>query len=289
MKEFDKLVWIPKLYEFSWKFTQNKPNLTQSLVENIKRQKEIRINNDLMEIRNLENKIREFKRNIKNFHENCAVRRRSVETEMAYMANVSNSLIKDLDSIVNHPKIKDIQIKENKFIVFTEPLIITSDQNKRYLGGEFRIEIKPENTEIRFYGGIPNRSYWTDHDPHPHVNGRSNEACLGNIDSTIAELCASMEIYAIVMTAVDFLESANTHDVAGRRVINWQEIDENGNHIESTPMIECNYCGNMFNEDELNTAWEGEDDEGVHGEQLVCNTCLEDYYYTNDNGDYIQD
>ena len=47
---------------------------------------------------------------------------------------------------------------------------------------------------------------------------------LGNVSTTIAELCSAKEIYPLFLVCLEYLQSVNTDDSAGRKVYNWEEI-----------------------------------------------------------------
>jgi hypothetical protein len=231
MKEFERLVLYPKTFENSWKHTQNKSALTSRFLDKMKKQRETLIKSDMDAVTNYERKIDELKRSIKSYTDTLYQKRRQVAAEQQNIANIGDTLLKDLNLIIAHEKISDLQIKDGKFTVFTNPLNIYADTGKVYYGGKYKIELEPENADVRFFGDNPRQGYWTDRDPHPHVDGKNGEACLGNVSSTIAELCSQMQIYALSLVCIDFLESANTSDAAGRNVTHWDEVDEDGNIV----------------------------------------------------------
>jgi hypothetical protein len=297
MTEFEKLVWYPKSFENSWKHTQDKQALTKRFQTSMMETKKKLIENDKYDIENLESTIQSIRQKLKNTIDTIERKRRFVVVESEKLDSISDGLIKDLDLIITNPKVKDLQIKDNKFIIYTNPLYIHA-KKKTYYGGNYRIEIIPDNVSIKFFGDNPRQSYWSSNDPHPHVNGRNGDACLGNVNSTIAELCSQMQIYALVLTAIDFLESANTDDPAGRNVVNWDEVDKDGKVIKSggnNNQIECDYCGEMFDEQDLNDVYNefvNEDDSNCFADDgvRVCQHCLEEHYHWNDAVDaYILD
>lgn len=292
MSEFERLVWYPKTLENSWKFSQNKAALTNRFTSALRRTKEDAIRTDERSLRDMKSSIEDYKRKIKSYSESIAQKMRYIETEKTNLNNVEGSLIKDLDLIIQNEKIKDLHIKDNIFIIHTNPLYIYADNGKKYYGGEYRVELNPENTDVRFFGGTPRRSYWTERDPHPHVNGSDGHACLGNVSSTIAELCAQMQIYALVMICVDFLESANTEDAAGRKVVNWDEVKEDGTIIPANEArkVVCHHCGNRVEPESLSWVYEDYDDDGDPcNSHQVCQSCANrDYTYDEEYSEYVR-
>ena len=295
MVELNRLVFIPKTYENSWKHTTNKDALTSRFVKRLKEQKESELYQARDQITSWERESRQHRQKIKSITDNLLSKRRYVETEAKNVEDVSIGLVKDLDLIIAHPKIKDLMIKDNKFIITTESLIINATDGRQYLGGEYRIEIITDNAQVNFFNAVGRRGYWTGNDPHPHVDGNTGEACFGNVGSTIAELCSQMQIYALMLVSLDFLESANLSDVAGRRVENWDKIGDDGEVIEACNDEEesddegrCYECGeratlfNVFNE------YDGDGE--PQDEREVCINCRDNQYnWDSEVEEFIRD
>lgn len=299
MSEFERLVWLPKTYENSWKYTQNKKALTDKFTHVIKRSKESQLREDKRNVERWEVQIDDYRRQIKNLSDNLIQKRKQILVLEENINDVSTSLIKDLDLIIAHEKVEDLQIKDGLFIINTKPLYIYSDKGKRYYGGKYRIELNPENSDVNFFGDNPRKSYWSSNDPHPHVSGSSGHACLGNVSSTIAELCSQMQIYALVMVCIDFLESANTGDVAGKNVVNWDEVDKDGNiivkkKVPAPKTIRCHECEEDILEEDVTLVyeevWIDEDENTQYGEsRYVCEACMDEYYHFDDEfGEYVR-
>lgn len=297
MNQWAETYWKRIELENSWLHTSNKNDLTKRFEERLKRSLESTIEENKRQAQSYERNIDDMKRKIKQYYDNMIRLRNQVEMEESNLTDVNAKLIKDLDLIVAHPKVDDLHIKNGKFIVFIPEVYCYDDHNRRFYIGNFRVEIKMENADVKFFGDNPKRSYWTSNDPHPHVNGRDGSACLGNVSSTIAELCSRNEIYALVLTCIDFLESANTSDPAGRNVTNWQRVDEEGKPI-SEPREEisgdtwtCDHCEEEQSEnEEINYAYGYINDDGEpREERRICTACLEeDYHYDYDVEEWIE-
>jgi hypothetical protein len=300
MKKFEELVWSEKLKEFSWKFTSSKQSLTANFTSKLKDVKSREINTLRQDIKGIESNIEDYKKRIKSNTDNLGLKRRTLENEIKNLENVSTALISDFDLIAQHEKVKDFQVIDGILHIHTVPIYIYSDKGRKYYGGNYKITIDMENTDVRFYGDNPRESYWSKKDPHPHVNGNSGQACLGNTSSTIAELCSQMQAYALTMICIDFLEAANTADSAGKNVINWEEIKEE--KAEKAPGTvssrrTCPCCGNEFDESELLRVYDNvhsnDDDElYVLEEDInhVCEDCREsNYYYEDEVAEYVAD
>lgn len=301
LRNFEEQVWLPKTYENSWKHTQNKQALASRFTVQIKNQKERAIRDDERRITELEDRIRNYTRELKTFHDQITSKRRFVTTEREAMNNVGASLIKDLDLIIQNPKVSDLYIKDGKFIVHVPKVYAYDKHDKRYYIGNMRIELQPENAMVAFFGDNPRQSYWTHHDPHPHVNGRNGEGCLGNVAGTIAELSSQMQLYPLVLMCIDYLESVNIDDPAGRKVTNWDEVDEDGNIIrmggeepeeeDMEPSYTCSHCGEPQYDENDTMVYDGiDDDDHLYGERYVCPRCLDrHYHYNDDHEEYIAD
>jgi hypothetical protein len=272
---------------YSWKLTHDKDGLTKEFTTRIKQQQERYLNDDKHRVQSLEEDIRQYTKALKDKYDSRIRLLGNIETAMTRINAVQEKLIKDLDNIINHPKVVDLVIKDGKFIVTTAPLYMYHDRTgEKYFLGDMRIEMNPQNTEVRFYN-ISNRrkSYWSSQDNHPHV-GENGGACLGNVGATIAELCSQMELYALTLVGIDFLESTNTSDPAGKNIVNWDKVDEEGNIIEPEPDWTCDECGNgMRDSDDRYRVYESyTGDRGGNGEygeeRFVCEHCTENTIIT---------
>ena len=199
-----------------------------------------------------------------------------------------SKIFKELDLISEHELIEDIQIIDNLFVFHTKPLYIYDSNNTQYYGGNFKIVIKPKTSDIHLSSNMQRPSYWSDKDYHPHIDGNCGRACFGNVEPTIAELSSQLELYALVTVILEFLQSANLDDCAGKNVVNWDKVDKEGNIIK-TDHTYCDNCGNVIgvNRDK-NVAYSRIDEENdvLEDEHIVCTRCLESYYYFDE--DYEQ-
>ena len=313
MKEFNELVWFPKTLFYSWKHTNNREQLTKHVTEYLKQQKERLMDDDMERIRNLKEEITNLRHRLKSSYETLSQKRVQVEQAKEQIKEAQNTLISDLDKIVNHEKVKDLRIEENIFYVYTEPLHIFTNKGKRYYGGEYQIKINLTRSDIKFYGGTPRYGYFSENDPHPHVSGVDGVPCLGSANETIAELSSQAQLYALVMVCIDFLESVNISDPAGEKIKRWDEIDEDETIIQygedpftssnneddeddDESRVECSSCGDLVSEDDIVTAYDEiifyENDEDrepeLVGQHDACLVCIERYYF-NDGDIYYLD
>jgi hypothetical protein len=299
MNQVNELVYKPRLTRYSWRHTQDKAGLTEELEKQLIITHEQIIEEDKRQLYDMEQRKLNLMGEIRIYTQRIEQKMKAIDNSSSFLKTMNDNFFKNLDLIVEHPKVNDLTIKNGIYTVNTVPLRIHADNGKLYQAGEYKIEIKPALTEVRFFSHLGRKSFWTDHDPHPHIDGSSGKACLGNLDTTVAELCAKMELYVLVLMLIDFLETANTDDAAGQYVRHWDEIDEEGNIInygddaEEEYECTCERCGEGCNETYTAYYEIEEDDDGylyANGEHYVCEDCLNDegcYVYDNDVNEYI--
>jgi len=289
---FERIILYPKTLVNSWLHTNRKDVLTDKLTKRFKEQHRREVMEDKDRMNRYSTSINEYKEKIKRSFDNMIRLRNKVEMEERNLSDVDTKIIKELDLIVTHDKISDLHIIGEKFIAYVPKVYAHSTTGERYYIGNMRIELNPENAEVNFFGDNGRNGYWSESDPHPHVDGRRGTPCLGSIGSTIAELASHNEIYALVLTCIDFLENANTSDPAGNKVIMWDQVDETGTVIregginEEEEKTECNCCGDMYPDDEIYGVYNEIDEDGDPAEHRnVCEACRTDDYTFNDNID----
>jgi hypothetical protein len=296
-KLVDKMeqIFARKLLRYSWVHSDDKATLSTQIQERYKQSMGEEIDRAKRDITSIEQSIISYKNEIGNLVRRLDQRRNIVGAETNFVAQRVKKITDDLDIIAQLDKVHDVIVRNSKILIKTKPIYIYDEKGNRYYGGNYTIELVPEHSVVKFFGDNPRRSHWSQRDPHPHVNGQNGEPCLGNLAPTIAELSAQYELYALTICAIDFLESVNTADVAGRRVENWDKVDDNGNIISAgvSPVDvveyeqeddndeneECHECDEMFHPENMNTAF----DEDGENERRVCDGCLAVYYvYDND-------
>lgn len=290
----------------SWKNQAVRESLMMYLENTlVGRHKQV-VDSERQRIAEYESQIREFTRNLKLINDSRTRAMQSLQTSEKVTATMKEKVVKELDQIANHEKVKDVIIHNRGYTVYTHPLYCHHDiTGERYYLGEMTIDLRPERTDVRFYGSNGRRSYWTAHDPHPHVNGDDGIACLGNLSPTIAQLCSEMELYALTMVCIEFLESVNTSDIAGANIRNWDKVDKDGNIIQAPNLFEeeeereydwhCDHCEEgRYDGDEgytVYTSYEGASNgQGHWGNEIyVCNECAHEYYeYEEVLGEYVR-
>jgi hypothetical protein len=288
MQQLDN-IYLQKNLFYSWKQTPDKDALTKQFQEQVRKQQETFLENDKSALTNAEYKLKEYMGYIKSYSDKRIRLQTQIAAHSERIGKVAERLIIDLDNIANHPKVKDFYIKDNIFEIHTEPIYAYHDvTGERYYIGNMTIKLDPMNTSVHFYGDNPRKSYWSSADPHPHVSGRSHEACLGNISGTIAELCSQMEIYALTLVCIDFLESVNTSDTAGKNIVNWDRVDKEGNIIpRDIPKWICPSCETEYIEENVERVivYDCADADDYWESSYVCRSCTDEHYRYSDHHD----
>jgi hypothetical protein len=296
MKLFKEIVLIPMSHENSWKYSTNKDKLTDTFLSMLKDNYQQKLSEDRENIRIMQREITRLQAQIKNLYDTIRIKMNNISGNDQYIDKILSTLSNDLNIIVADEKVTDVIIDNESIIIKTIPLRIYADNGNTYQAGEFNIRINMFSSLVTFTSNKGYRSYWTDNDPHPHISGIGGVACLGNIESTVAELCSQMQLYPLFIMLIDYLESANTEDAAGRYVVNWPLIDSNGNIIHNDceitdfdNIVECDECGCVFDVDDstyaFNSAELVDGEWEYYDEACVCPDCLDRYYFYIDNHD----
>jgi hypothetical protein len=300
MEEVNK-VFFEKTRDKSWLFTRNK----SALIEQVKEKAVLLL---VEERRKAENKVREYQEEMHSAKSRLANYIRKYNSAMSKLNGSAAEEVKslekymsELDAICKLEKVKDVIVENGNVTILTHVLHIHDDsRGKVYYGGEYSITLEPERTNVYFRGGTPRKSYWGDSCPHPHVNEHGG-ACLGSMQQTIAELCADYELYALALMSIDFLESVNTEDAAGKNVVSWDVVNKDGSispadsaerfncHTsgDSFPIDEsrrCDHCGNLSHHESFHEVFDIENGEEAED---ACGGCVEEMHFDNDREMYV--
>jgi hypothetical protein len=129
----------------------------------------------------------------------------------------------EFDQMFRIANVKDVRISNRVISVYTDTLYCVDPRtNMRHEIGRFRIEIYIDGNDngIRWFNLDRKVNGFEGGMQAPHVYS-SGKACLGNITETVCELIASYEFAALTMVAIQFIESVNTDDAAGKYIDRW--------------------------------------------------------------------
>ena len=125
----------------------------------------------------------------------------------------------EFDKLSRLPKVRSVQARSGVVSVFTDVLYCVDPRTKkRHEIGAFRIDIHVGGEEncVRWFNLT--RRISGNQAPHVFAEGR---ACFGNSAEIFAELIADYEFAAAAMVAIQFVESVNVDDSAGRHISDW--------------------------------------------------------------------
>lgn len=153
----------------------------------------------------------------------------------------------DIEAILNHKYVKDISMidESRQVVIITDYIDIYDEQGNKFKGNKYKLTFDYDDMTCYIEGldeDYNRKSYWTEQDPHPHVDGNNGEACWGSAGSMLSENMNNYELYASFIVVLNFLQQVNTSDPAGEYIRNWDCIDEDGNDLENPYDRECEIC-----------------------------------------------
>lgn len=268
----------------SWLKTRDKDKLRKQIIEHLSsgkedkiKEKKDRLEREKREIESYQRRIKEGADRIKGLsQELISIEKGGIEGIEEFMDG--------LDLISNFPDVSNVIVERNMVHIHVDNVHATTylrGKDRTFYIGNMVIKINMANSEVRFDGDNKRRGYWAN-DPHPHVSGADGSACLGNVSTTVAQLCSDMKIYPLFLVCLDFLRSANPEDSAGRHIVNWDEVGDDGKVIE-TDSKRCDNCGERTEHlEEVHTVWDGDDFVDI---QDWCEDCVDEHSTFNYNYD----
>lgn len=227
-------------------------------------------------------------------------------------------LLKQIRIINNFSFIEDINYCDGALVFKTNRLIMTEPiTGKRFLLGK---------AYIKFYKGAPivdniristdniRVAYEQNDMYHPHVF-MSGKPCWGNAYNDLVLEAERKDYISMVLTIVQFLQTADITDEAGRFIAAWDEVDDNGiiEHFGEPGSVlfkdgevgdpdadycECAICGQRGYLDEMNYCYDCEsyvcDDcnnyikTWDHQHQNICNDCIDEWTICSKCGLYMK-
>ncbi len=200
------------------------------------------------------------------------------------ITEIINKTKEELNNLVEQYKVANVTVIGTDILVFTEDIIIETEEYGTHYIGKFRITIPMDSSDIRLYNlnNIRN-GYWPG-SHHPHIDS-SGRPCWGNVATTVAQLHADRQYCALVNILIGYLESVNMDDPAGETVRVWGESIDSPAY-DKVYTHECEECGEHMDENDV--YWGG-----IEGDIAFCSEgCREDYedrnyYRCEECGDYV--
>lgn len=219
----------------SWVNTDDASHLKEKLRQIATKQLEEELRQSKLKVATAEEDIKYFRNKLEQEYRILEKMKRELAIRQSISDNANeNKLIEQMNLIANHPRVKDIIIEDDRFIINVPDIHVYDVQGREYYIGDFTISIRYDSSTIYFKNTNNRRTgYWSSRDHHPHISGEG-QACFGNLEFTVAELSAQAEYYALYLSLLDFLENVNELDVAGGYVSSWDIVDgeEDESHLE---------------------------------------------------------
>ena len=277
---------------FSW---MKNPN-NQTLLDTIKKHNQTDHENDIRRVKNdiesIERNIEMYRRELTTALNNRIQREKRLEQLLKSSNDTTSHIIEQLEMLRTVPLVLDVHIKGEYVHIFTDNIYIYEPESEdRFHAGKYEIKIRMSDSDIKFFNyENRRRSYWGRKCHHPHVS-ESGNPCLGNISTTLAELCSTKDVYSLAIVAINFLEAVNIEDSAGKYIRNWDQVDDDNVIIHKgnpngNPNEECVHCG----ESEVISVYTRINSEGdLYGEELICHECAgeRDVYYSEFYDEYM--
>lgn len=160
-------------------------------------------------------------------YENCINRARTSRDELDYLREKLKSLSpdvmkKEVESIGNLEHVESVTFNADELVVKTDLLCCAHPETGVvYEIGEFLITIplKRSVTEITWTNLTRKVNGITKTQHAPHVFNETGTACLGSAQPIMADLKSKFELRALIAICIQFIESVNIADAAGKYLI----------------------------------------------------------------------
>lgn len=135
---------------------------------------------------------------------------------------------REFDDLLRVPKVVDVRVVGTTIQVFTEIIYALDPLVNRYREiGAFRIDLDQGELSPRWFN-LTRKVKGLAEDMHaPHVFKAGN-ACLGNSAELFGQLFRERQWSMAALLAIEFVESVNVNDSAGRLIGNWPEVPAQG-------------------------------------------------------------
>ena len=184
-------------------------------------------------IENLKSKVAKNKKAIENLQKELVKTIREWEYEESELINLESgekSALKrfgdEYDKLISIPKVKYVEVKPGLIAVYTDILYCQDPRNNVWHEiGEFRIEIYTDGSSdgVRWFNLTRRVDAYKSSQMAPHI-WSDGTACLGNVKEVFPNLIANYEFSVVAQLAIEFVESVNVEDSAGKHIRDWPEV-----------------------------------------------------------------
>lgn len=180
-------------------------------------------------------KMAEARQTVRNLVTQIIVDEKMLSSNTDAFAELEITLNKELEIMANNKMIKKVEIDEQGLIIAHTEMIYSNvlgkdNKVRRYRFGEYQLKIDVSNGEVKFINANnkdKRHSCWGDKCHHPHVNEQGN-ACLGSASTLIMDCVDRYQWGVLADVLINYLQSVNIDDSAGKYYIRWDEVDNDG-------------------------------------------------------------
>ena len=150
---------------------------------------------------------------------------RKLEQMEAARPQVVEKYAAEFEKLAELPHVMRVAMEGNKISVFTDRIYCDHD-GRRYDIGDFRIEVYMDgsNGGVRMFNLTRQVSAHSSGMHAPHVF-RDGNPCLGNLKEAIPQYIGEYEYSVVVMLCVQYLQSVNVNDDAGKYISQWPVVE----------------------------------------------------------------
>lgn len=149
--------------------------------------------------------------------------------------SIVHVLTKDL-FITHFDKQRYNELIDEKYCVYNDLKYknrkkMESDKEYKFYLGKFDIEINLNNMDVKFFNlNNKRRSHWNKNCNAPHVD-EDGIACLGDLSELMGYAISNNDLYLLIDLCIQYLQSVNLSDLAGKYVISWDLYIEDGDSL----------------------------------------------------------
>lgn len=133
----------------------------------------------------------------------------------------ADKISKEFDNLLDVAHIKKVVVRGQTIKLYTDTIYCVDPRDdKEYEIGEFELQIRARQGDVRMFNKTRLVDGYNVRMNAPHVFP-SGEPCLGSLKHTLPELIAMHDYPAVAMLCVQYLESVNPSDAAGKYINRW--------------------------------------------------------------------
>lgn len=151
--------------------------------------------------------------------------RRKLEQVEATRPELERRYEQEFDKLLQVPHVVRVTAESGKISVFTDRIFVDHG-GRRYDIGDFRVEVYTDGSNgcVRMYNLTRRVDAYQSGMQAPHVFP-DGKPCLGNLKEAIPAYLGEYEYSIVVMLCIQYLQSVNTQDAAGKYITCWPLVE----------------------------------------------------------------